>query len=283
MERIKLRAGKEKDLPRLYTLFQRAFPERGAADLFLQTCFVPGRVENNLVLLDDDGVESALLFLPTFYYDGDTDEYAPAPYLAFLATNEEKRRRGYAGWLVETACDFLREKGAGAVWTISPGIATMSDLFFVRRGFWRMDATRCDSVSADAFPVAHGTIRRAAAEEYDGVRERILRGRSHIVYGAETVSFLQHNIERHGGGLFILEMDGGAACAAAFPCGGGTVRVCELLCDTVKRPAALALLDSVFHAASYVDGDLRCGYMMKFHCTAALEVPRAYLGCGVLL
>ena len=133
MAKISLRAAKAEDLPRLRVLWRESFGEEHEAWFFRQ-CFVPGHVESSLVFLEDGIVQSMVFLLPAFWYSGAQDRYAPAPCLVGLATDPVRRHQNYAGRLVETACDFLVEKGAGGVWTLLPD--NTLELFFAKQGFW---------------------------------------------------------------------------------------------------------------------------------------------------
>ena len=137
MAKISLRAAKAEDLPRLRVLWRESFGEEHEAWFFRQ-CFVPGHVESSLVLLEDGIVQSMVFLLPAFWYSGAQDRYAPAPCLVGLATDPVRRHQNYAGWLVETACDFLVEKGAGGVWTLLPD--NTLELFSRSRGSGRWGA-----------------------------------------------------------------------------------------------------------------------------------------------
>ena len=66
---IKLRAGRVWDLPRLRTLWREGFPHSVSDEYFFEHCFAPDHVESSLVLLEDGMIQSAVYFLPTFWYD----------------------------------------------------------------------------------------------------------------------------------------------------------------------------------------------------------------------
>ena len=275
---IKLRAARETDLPRLKTLWRECFPDAAAGACFFERCFVPGHVESSLVLLIDGEIKSMVFFLPTFWYD-ESHGYGPAPCLTGLATAAKCRRKSYASWLVETACDFMVEKGAGAVWTLLPDDAL--ELFFSMQGFWTMPRSAVRAWEAAALPKSMGTIRRAEPEEYECRREKLLQGKNHIVAG-NLVAALQRDIaERGGGGMFLLELPDGIACAIARM-QGDTVRVEELLCPQGAREEALSLLAAQLHARRCVEQE-GCGMLRLLNRFAEMKQPEGYLGCGPLL
>ncbi len=280
---LKLRAGRVWDLPRLKTLWREGFPNSVSDEYFFEHCFVPDHVESSLVLLEDGMIQSAVYFLPAFWYDEKKDSYAPAPCLVGLTTDLQHRHKKYASWLVETACDFMVEKGAGAVWTLLPNDEL--ELFFSMQGFWTMEQQESFLVDSARLPQAVGKIRRAEPEEYDQARERLLMGKNHIVGGALVSSIQRDLAERAEGGMFLMQINGADLCAIVQK-KGDTVCLLELLCPEEKRLAALALVASEVPGAHYsVYGDNKlCGMLrMMNEYNQKLEHPQGYLGCGPLL
>lgn len=277
---IKLRAPKESDLPRLMELWQANFPSGAAADYFFETCFAPDHVETALVLLEDGVIQSAVYFLPTFRYDAPSDSYAPAPCLVGLSTDAERRHRKYASWLVETACDFMVEKGAGAVWTALPDDTL--ELFFSMQGFWTVSGGDTFSVAAEDLPAPAGKLHRVEPEDYDRAREVLLKGKSHVVAGPLLSAVQRDMAERCGGGMFLAEVDGAVACIIARR-EGDAVKVEELLCPAALREKALALLAQELPAARY-EAAAGCGMLrMMNRYNRQLERPEGVLGCAPLL
>ena len=280
---IKLRAARVWDLPRLRALWHQAFPFGVSDEYFFEHCFVEDHVESSLVLLEDGMIQSAVYFLPTFWYDAAADTFAPAPCLVGLSTEKQHRHMKYASWLVETACDFMVEKGAGAVWTMLPNDAL--EIFFSMQGFWTMGRDEGFVISRSLLPEPEGTITRVEPEDYEKMREVLLRGKSHIVTGELVTSLQRDMAERAGGGLFLMEVDGSAVCCIA-QCHGDTVRVRELLCPKEKRTKALALLAQEVSGARYTMDMTTppCGMLRPMNqCNRQLEKPEGYLGCGPLL
>ncbi len=281
MGKLKLRAARAGDRLRLEGLWRDAFPDGLRAEHFLEQYFVPDHVESSLVLLEDGVVESMVFFLPTFWYDETTDDFAPAPCLTGLTTDRKRRGQGYAGWLVETACDFLVEKGAGAVWTVLPdnGLET----FFAMQGFWTLPQAEDFSMERTVLPPVSGKLCRAEPEEYDQVREALLRGKSHVVAGELFSAFQRDSAEHAGGGMFLAECAGAQGCVIAAR-RGDTVEIRELLCSEEARPAVLALLAEELPAARYtMEGRSQaCGMLRLMNRFARLEKPTGYLGCGPL-
>lgn len=276
---IKLRAAREEDLPRLRELWQKGFSEGLDCDYFFEHCFAPGHVESSLVLLDDEVVQSMVFFLPTFWYDGEKDDYGPLPYLVGLTTDKGRRHQKYASWLVETACDFMTEKGAGGVWTLLG--EKQLELFFSIQGFWALPCAATCAVKRSALHEPVGTIRHAAPEAYEQVRETFLRGRSHVVAGPLVASIQRDLAERKRGGMFLMDLDGEAACAIAVR-QGENICVRELLCQETQQEAALALLARELPAECYIVGNTSdVGMLRLMNDFAKMERPSGYLGCGV--
>lgn len=279
---LKLRAAREGDLPRLRALWRQNFPGGVSDTFFFDRCFAPDHVESSLVLLEDGMIQSAVYFLPTFWYDAAGDRYLPAPCLVGLSTAKERVHKQYASWLVETACDFLVEKGAGGVWTLLPDDAL--ELFFSMQGFWTMPAREHFVIERSTLPEASGEIHRVEPEDYEKMREILLRGKSHVVSGDMVASIQRDMAERAGGGMFLMDADGVPVCAIAEKA-GDDVELQELLCPAEKREAALALLAAELPAGRYTMGEHSdpCGMLRFMNQLAKMEHPEGYLGCGALL
>ena len=275
---IKLRAARETDLPRLKTLWRASFPDCAADTYFFEHCFVPGHVESSLVLLMDGKIQSMVFFLPTFWYD-EAHGYGPAPCLVGLATDPDCRRRQYASWLVETACDFMVEKGASGIWTMLPDDTL--ELFFSMQGFWTLPKAAARAYTAAELPKGTGRLRRAEPEEYERQREKLLQGKNHIVAGNLVAALQQAMAARRGGGMFLMELHGAPVCAIAAK-NDAVAQVWELLCPEQVRGEALALLAEELHAARCVVQS-GCGMLRLLNRFAELKRPEGYLGCGALL
>ena len=278
---LKLRAGRVWDLPRLRALWRMNFPNSVSDDYFFDHCFVPDHVESSLVLLEDGLIESVVYFLPTFWYD-ESDKYMPTPCLVGLSTAKDRRHKQYASWLVETACDFMVEKGAGGVWTLLPDDEL--ELFFTMQGFWTMPAREHFVIERGTLPEAFGEIHRVEPEDYEKMREILLRGKNHVVSGDMVASIQRDMAERAGGGMFLMDADGVPVCAIAEK-SGDDVELQELLCPAEKREAALALLAAELPAGRYTMGEHSnpCGMLRFMNKLAKMEHPKGYLGCGALL
>ena len=226
MAKISLRAAKAEDLPRLRVLWRESFGEEHEAWFFRQ-CFVPGHVESSLVLLEDGIVQSMVFLLPAFWYSGAQDRYAPAPCLVGLATDPVRRHQNYAGWLVETACDFLVEKRG---WRrLDAAAGQYAGAFFREAGVLVGGERRRKTFGAADLPESCGVCRRSSSEAYERRREKFLQGRSHVVLGPALTALQWELAERSGGGLFQITLPGGeTACAIAFK-KGGTAVIRELL------------------------------------------------------
>lgn len=278
MAKISLRAAKAEDLPRLRVLWRESFGEEHEAWFFRQ-CFVPGHVESSLVLLEDGIVQSMVFLLPAFWYSGAQDRYAPAPCLVGLATDPVRRHQNYAGWLVETACDFLVEKGAGGVWTLLPD--NTLELFFAKQGFWSVGSAAEKTFGAADLPESCGVCRRSSSEAYERRREKFLQGRSHVVLGPALTALQRELAERSGGGLFQITLPGGeTACAIAFK-RGGTAVIRELLGAAGREQEAMALLARALETEQCVYST-PLGMLRLMGCCAKMERPEGYLGCGLL-
>ena len=274
---IRLRAAQEEDLPRLKELWREAFDEDLIGTHQFETCFVPDQVQSSLVLLEDDVIRSMAFFLPTFWYDTEKG-YSPAPCLVGLATDRTRCHRKYASWLVETACDFMVEKGAGGVWTLLQDDAL--EIFFSMQGFWTMPDAGLQTFAAAELP-GGAEICRTQPAEYDRVRERLLHGCNHVVMGPVVTAWQRELAERGSGGMFLARVGGEEACVLATVC-GDTVHVHEILCADEKRPVVLG-------AVAQALGGKKCvvhrpfGMLRLMNRFAEMERPQGYLGCGIMI
>ena len=196
-----------------------------------------------------------------------------------LATDPVRRHQNYAGWLVETACDFLVEKGAGGVWTLLPD--NTLELFFAKQGFWSVGCAAEKTFGAADLPESCGVCRRSSSEAYERRREKFLQGRSHVVLGPALTALQQELAERSGGGLFQITLPGGeTACAIAFK-KGGTAVIRELLGAAGQEREAMALLARALETEQCVYST-PLGMLRLMGCCAKMERPEGYLGCGLL-
>ena len=277
---IQLRAAREEDLPRLKQLWQKTVSIPLHCDTFFAQCFVPDQVQSGLVLLEDGVVQSMTVLLPTFWYDAEMDRYGPAPYVMTVATDEDRRHRKYGSWVLETACDFMVEKGAAALWTVLPDPSL--ELFFTAQGFWDLAKRPALSWDRKELSAAEGRLSRAEPEEYEAVREKILRGKSHIVAGS-LLTALQRDLAEHGrGGMFCGELEDQPVCILAVR-QGDTVEIAELLCEEAREKQAVSLLAELLPAERYTVREHPLGMLRKMNQFAKMERPTGYLGCGLLI
>lgn len=212
-------------------LWQRCF---GDEQEYLDLWFHQGNATSHGVVLETaDSVESMLLVfsqgmtLP----DGET---IPMWYVYAFCTAPECQSRGYGRTLLAWTETAAVQAGAKAV-VMVPGEPSLFQ-FYERLGYETACFMGEAIVKRKKYTPLHLKAERCDGNTYAALRERFLRGSSHVSYPAESLAWQEMLCNASGGGLFRIG-DG----VAAVECWGGGMVVKELLSHQVQD-AAQALL-----------------------------------------
>lgn len=230
---LELHQARPEELPQAEALWTQVF-EDGPA---LQRAFYAlTRLPGPLVLTEDGQVQ-AMLALPEVALSFPDGWRVKGGYVYALATRPEARGWGYAGQLLNYACEVLRNRRADCILTVPAQSSLFA--FFAKHGFapaFYQRRVEARPVPAPAAPLA--------GEEYDALREKLLAGAAHVSQGPGQMEFQRRLCPAPGSGLYRLELAHGPGCAAVERWPGRPV-VKELLChplDEAQGAAAAAAL-----------------------------------------
>ncbi len=230
---LELHAARRGELPQAEALWTLVF---GDDAVFQRDFYALTGLSGPLVLTEDERVQ-AMLALPEITLTFPDGWSVKGGYVYALATRPEARGRGYAGQLLQYACQVLRNRGADCILTVPAQPALFS--FFAKNGF----APAFYHRRVAARPAAAPSISLSAGE-YHALRESLLTGCSHVVQGAGQMEVQRRLCPHPGSGLYRLELNHGPGCAAV-ECWPGAPVVKELLChplDEAQGAAAAAAL-----------------------------------------
>lgn len=230
---LELRQAQGEELAQAERLWTMVFED---APDFQREFYALTGLSGPLVLLED-GQLQAMLALPEVALNFSDGWRVKGGYIYALATRPQARGRGYAGQLLQYACQVLRSQGADCILTVPAQPSLFS--FFAKNGF----ASAFYHRRVIAQPAATHA-RPISPEEYDALRETLLAGATHVVQGPAQMELQRRLCPHPGSGLYRLELVHGPGCAAV-ECWPGAPVVKELLChpqDEAQGTAAAAAL-----------------------------------------
>ena len=230
---LELHQARPEELPQAEALWTQVFDDGPA----LQRAFYAlTRLPGPLVLTEDGQVQ-AMLALPEVTLTFPDGWRVKGGYVYALATRPEARGWGYAGQLLNYACEVLRNRRADCILTVPAQPSLFS--FFAKNDF----APAFYHRRVEARPAA-APARSISPEAYDALRESLLTGTTHVVQDPGQMEFQRRLCPHPGSGLYRLELAHGPGCAAV-ECWPGAPVVKELLChplDEAQGAAAAAAL-----------------------------------------
>lgn len=237
---LELHQARPEELPQAEALWTQVFDDGPA----LQRAFYAlTRLPGPLVLTEDGQVQ-AMLALPEVTLTFPDGWRVKGGYVYALATRPEARGWGYAGQLLNYACEVLRNRRADCILTVPAQPSLFA--FFAKNGFapaFYQRRVEARSVPAPASPLS--------GEEYDALRETLLAGATHISQGPGQMEFQRQLCPAPGSGLYRLELAHGPGCAAV-ECWPGRPVVKELLCHPLDEAQGAATAAALCAAPAQV-------------------------------
>lgn len=206
------------------------------------------RRDETLLLLED-GVLAAMLTLMPMTLVGSGGITEPTLYLYAIASADRVKGRGLGTVLLEEAGNRAARLGVDSI-ILVPAEPSLHS-YFGSHGYEEKFSHR--ELRFGRLPVRRtdGTLASAEAEEYEGLRERLLAGRLHVRCGADGAFFQKGLSRRSGADLYRLDLVGFTGCAAVERGPGKLVTVKELLLPDDLLEAGVNLIARELPAAGY--------------------------------
>ena len=189
------------------------------------------------LVLTEDGALCSMLALPELALVLADGRRLRAGYVYAVATRPDRRGRGYAAMLLETAAGLARGRGFDCLLTVPAQPSLFG--FYAGCGFRAGFPCR-----QEVFSPAAAQAKPVSPEEYAALREGLLAGTAHTAYTSGQLAFQAGLCPHPGSGLYRMELAHGPGCAAVenWPVAPA---VKELLCapeDVGQGGAACAAL-----------------------------------------
>lgn len=242
-----LRCSTRQDIPRLRELWFLAFGDEGPyVDNFFATYYKPERV----LVLEENGVVQAMTawFDTAFAVPG--EGRFRAAYLYAVATHPDCRSRGMSGRLLAWADDYFRTLGIPAVTTV-PAQPSLHR-FFGANGF-RECFTHTEHHTHAAAPEGESPfgLDRLPPFHYQGLREAVLAGTTHIDLGEEAAAYQAGACAlTPGGGLYAADTGAGTALLCMEGMENGALLAKEILGESEAVERLLVWLPKLLPAWS---------------------------------
>lgn len=216
---VEIHPARLEDLTQAQQLWTRVFEDDAA---FQRDFYALTGLDGPLVLLEDGQIQS-MLALPEVTLTFPDGRSVKGGYVYALATRPEARGRGYAGQLLDYACQALKDRLADCILTVPAQTSLFS--FFARCGF--LPALYHRRLIAHPAPAPATPI---SPQAYAALRETLLANMVHVTQSPGQLELQRILCPYPGSGLYQLELAHGPGCAAV-ECWPSAPVVKELLCD----------------------------------------------------
>lgn len=212
-------------------------------DLFMKQVYTPGMAS---VAECDGKIVSAIYLLTGTALVMPQGRAVASPYCYTLGTLEEYRGRGLGAAVSE---HIMRTAMLSApMVSLVPAQESLYGWYADTFGLLPISRTRealIPTAELDEVSPVMARAHRVDAESYARVRELTLAGKCHVRFSVQLLKWYDRYIRSDGGGLYLLDVDGHAGCAACEP-DGQRLSVKELLLPRGSFRDALSALSALF-------------------------------------
>lgn len=245
---INIRPSTPEEVPQQKELWKRCFGDPSAyIDYFYETICAADQV---LVVENEGTIHSMAAMLPSSLGlpDGGT---VPVGYVYALATNPYVQGQGHARQLLAYADKYLREKGMKAM-VLVPASPSLHK-FFDALGMSECFGTRkVELLTSNLTGSTQGTSMTAIGTgEYNEIRESYLMSTFHMTYTDAMLSLQEFAGKMSNGGLYKIQVDDEAGCAAIEYVQKHRLLVKELIISPDKMTRAVEAIGSQLPASGY--------------------------------
>lgn len=249
---IEIRLARENEITPQKELWKHSF---GNEDQFIDFYYTHRyQPEKTAVLLVDGRIVSMLTMIPVrlFTPEGQENEVSM---LYAVATLPSYRYKGLAGRLIDTTHHYLESKKNLSI--LVPAEPSLYD-YYRRRGYQEIFYHREAVLSRDGQKsIAAGKsgrcmIHRAAPEEYNTVRNRLLRGTYYIAYHEEEIGYQKKLSQYSGADIYVLDIEESNGCAVVERISPDKVMIKEILLSEEYLMEAVQELMEMFKAREYI-------------------------------
>lgn len=211
-------------------------------DRFLKEVYTPGMA--SVAEMDGNVVSAIYLFRGTSLVMPD-GRAIPAPYCYTLGTLREYRGHGLGAAVSEHIMRSAME--SAPLVALVPAESSLYGWYAATFGLYPISELREAETEVSGLGEFCGKTRvhRVDAESYGKLRELMLKGHCHVRFSETLLEWYDHYIRADGGGLYLLDIDGSAGCAACEK-SGDKLLIKELLLPHGSYVGALhALTDEL--------------------------------------
>lgn len=245
---LELRRARPGEEAAVAELWARVYGDDGGfLDEFYRSCASFDRV----MVLVEDGRLCTILTAPLVTVRCPDGRERKAGYMYALASDPAIRNRGFGRDMMRYGEEYLRGEGAECAVLVpaEPSLFRFFDSLHYAPAFSHL---RREYAAADCpAPRPEDSLCSAGAAEYNAIRRKWLEGHLYMDCGDEMVGFQKYLALSSGGGIYRLELPGGAGCAVVELYDEVPV-IKELLCAPEDLDRALGLLSACHPAGRYV-------------------------------
>ena len=247
MTAANIREARQSDKQELQSIWKTIFGDSDEeVDSFFKHYFSP-----RLTIVADcaDGIKAAGYLLPV----GNLacgKFITPCAMIYAVATHPEYRSRGFGAAVVNELISKGYDNGYEAI-VLHPSADSLFEYYSSHTEMLDWFYVNEYNFKPPPGHIAGINLTPATVDEYGQLREHLLADVPHIAFDDNALSYQSQLCDYSGGGLYMAEFNGGAACAIIEKQPGKDVLITELLTSNFNETDVLSSVASIFPAAGY--------------------------------